>query len=112
MVELIKGISKLPDRRLEADRPRHSIQLINDHRIEFGCRGHPKARFAIGRLPLPVGWRSWFVAGLLHPWFRVQPRLKSVYFHDAENRQRPCRMIMRHIKNLQSVCLAWVLWGK
>ncbi|GFW07710.1 poly(rC)-binding protein 3 [Trichonephila clavipes] len=30
MVELVKGISKLPDRRLEADRPRHSIQFIND----------------------------------------------------------------------------------
>ncbi|GFT35932.1 transposable element Tcb2 transposase [Trichonephila clavipes] len=32
MVELVKGISKLPDRRLEADRPRHSIQFINDQR--------------------------------------------------------------------------------
>ncbi|GFT09363.1 hypothetical protein TNCV_5062301 [Trichonephila clavipes] len=31
MVELVKGISKLPDRRLEADRPRHSIQFIDDH---------------------------------------------------------------------------------
>ncbi|GFV05292.1 uncharacterized protein K02A2.6 [Trichonephila clavipes] len=31
MVELVKVISKLPDRRLEADRPRHSIQFINDH---------------------------------------------------------------------------------
>ncbi|GFU20543.1 hypothetical protein TNCV_859501 [Trichonephila clavipes] len=31
MVELVKGISKLSDRRLEADRPRHSIQIINDH---------------------------------------------------------------------------------
>ncbi|GFV93644.1 hypothetical protein TNCV_1717521 [Trichonephila clavipes] len=33
MVELVKGISKLPDRRLEADRPRHSIQFINDHQL-------------------------------------------------------------------------------
>ncbi|GFX96236.1 hypothetical protein TNCV_2291241 [Trichonephila clavipes] len=33
MVELVKGISKLPDRRLEADRPRHSIQFINDSHL-------------------------------------------------------------------------------
>ncbi|GFX09880.1 hypothetical protein TNCV_3565581 [Trichonephila clavipes] len=48
---------------------------------------------------MPTGWLSWFVAGLLHPRLLVQPRPKSVDFHDAENRQRPCRMIMRHVKN-------------
>ncbi|GFV48395.1 hypothetical protein TNCV_3026651 [Trichonephila clavipes] len=33
-------------------------------------------------------------------------------FHDAENRQRPCRMIMRHVKNLSIARLAWVLSAK
>ncbi|GFU48355.1 hypothetical protein TNCV_3342471 [Trichonephila clavipes] len=46
----------------------------------------------------PIGWRSWFVAGLLHPRIQVRPRPKSVDFHDAENRRRPCRMIMRLVK--------------
>ncbi|GFV66063.1 hypothetical protein TNCV_1440701 [Trichonephila clavipes] len=48
---------------------------------------------------VPTGWRSWFVDGLLPPrlWVRSRPNL--VDFHDAENRQRPCRMIMRHLKN-------------
>ncbi|GFT01805.1 hypothetical protein TNCV_4206021 [Trichonephila clavipes] len=45
------------------------------------------------------GWRSWFVVDLLHPRLRVRPRPKSVDFYDAENRQRPCRMIKRHAKN-------------
>ncbi|GFX07590.1 hypothetical protein TNCV_4158621 [Trichonephila clavipes] len=44
---------------------------------------------------LPAGWRGWFVAGPLHLRMRVRPRLKSVDFVDAENRQRPCRMITR-----------------
>ncbi|GFW25615.1 transposable element Tcb2 transposase [Trichonephila clavipes] len=45
-----------------------------------------------------AGWRSWFIDGLLHLRLRVRPRPKSVDFHDAENRQRPCRMIMQHVK--------------
>ncbi|GFV72982.1 hypothetical protein TNCV_1734501 [Trichonephila clavipes] len=48
---------------------------------------------------LSTGWRNWFVAGLLPLRLRVRPQPKSVDFHDAENRQRPCRMIMRHVKN-------------
>ncbi|GFT30763.1 hypothetical protein TNCV_759481 [Trichonephila clavipes] len=53
--ELVKGISKLPDRRLEADRPRHSIQFINDQLVEdriskrFSGRGKTKALHPIGR---------------------------------------------------------------
>ncbi|GFT30111.1 hypothetical protein TNCV_1470211 [Trichonephila clavipes] len=43
---------------------------------------------------------------------RLQPRLKSVDFHDAENRQRPCHMIMYHVKDPLSACLAWVLAAK
>ncbi|GFT20265.1 hypothetical protein TNCV_4060531 [Trichonephila clavipes] len=31
----------------------------------------------------------------MQPRFRAQPWPKSVDFHDAENRQRPCRMIIR-----------------
>ncbi|GFW37904.1 hypothetical protein TNCV_4631061 [Trichonephila clavipes] len=56
MVELVKGISKLPDRRLEADRPRHSIQFINDHQVQGRnaiCDG--RGTLSIGRaarLPL------------------------------------------------------------
>ncbi|GFW92762.1 uncharacterized protein TNCV_1735551 [Trichonephila clavipes] len=46
----------------------------------------------------PAGWRGRFVTGLLRLWFRVRPRPKSVGFHDAENRQRPCRMIAWHVK--------------
>ncbi|GFU19025.1 hypothetical protein TNCV_430651 [Trichonephila clavipes] len=46
-----------------------------------------------------AGWRGWFVAGLLHVRLRVQHRLKSVDFHDAENQQRSCRMIIRHAKD-------------
>ncbi|GFX02309.1 hypothetical protein TNCV_2284771 [Trichonephila clavipes] len=48
MVELVKGISKLPDRRLEADRPRHSIQFINDiyiyKKLVFDCFSPAVAR--------------------------------------------------------------------
>ncbi|GFV01945.1 ras-specific guanine nucleotide-releasing factor RalGPS2 [Trichonephila clavipes] len=58
---------------------------------------------------MPAGW---FVAGLLHLRLRVQPRPKSVDFHDAENRQRPCRILIRHVKNPLSACLAWVLSAK
>ncbi|PRD28871.1 UNVERIFIED_CONTAM: Ras-specific guanine nucleotide-releasing factor RalGPS2 [Trichonephila clavipes] len=59
-----------------------------------------------------VGWRSWFVAGLgcLRLWIR--PRPKSVDFHDVRNRQRPCRMTIRHPKNSFSACLAWVISAK
>ncbi|GFV55191.1 hypothetical protein TNCV_1382121 [Trichonephila clavipes] len=49
---------------------------------------------------MPAGWRSWFVTGLLHPRLRVRPRPEWVDFHDAENRQRPCSMIMRHEKEI------------
>ncbi|GFS50904.1 hypothetical protein TNCV_4847981 [Trichonephila clavipes] len=44
-----------------------------------------------------AGWRGWFVAGLLYPRLRARPRPKSMDFHDAENRQRPCRIIIWHI---------------
>ncbi|GFT47078.1 hypothetical protein TNCV_3747341 [Trichonephila clavipes] len=43
---------------------------------------------------------------------RVRPRPKSVDFHNAENRQRPCRMIIRHVKDPLSVYLAWMLSAK
>ncbi|GFX14644.1 DUF4817 domain-containing protein [Trichonephila clavipes] len=32
--------------------------------------------------------------------------------HDAENRQQPCRMIIRHVKDPESVCFAWMLSEK
>ncbi|GFT55536.1 hypothetical protein TNCV_3320511 [Trichonephila clavipes] len=44
------------------------------------------------RIAIPIGWRGWFVAGLR---LRVRTQPKSVDFHDAENRQRPYRMIIR-----------------
>ncbi|GFV28258.1 hypothetical protein TNCV_679461 [Trichonephila clavipes] len=44
---------------------------------------------------MPAGWCSWFVAGLVRLRLWVLLRPKSVDFHDAENRQRPCRMTMR-----------------
>ncbi|GFV88455.1 hypothetical protein TNCV_1242681 [Trichonephila clavipes] len=44
---------------------------------------------------LPAG----FVVGLLHPRLWIQLRPKSVDFHDAENRQRQCRMIIRQSKD-------------
>ncbi|GFW89898.1 hypothetical protein TNCV_2979941 [Trichonephila clavipes] len=47
----------------------------------------------------PSGWRGWFVDGLMYPWLRVRPRTKPVDFHDAENQQRPCRTIIRHVCN-------------
>ncbi|GFW98990.1 hypothetical protein TNCV_1782091 [Trichonephila clavipes] len=43
---------------------------------------------------------------------RVRPQRKSVDFHDAENRQRTCRIIIRHVKDPKRVCLAWVLSAK
>ncbi|GFS95195.1 hypothetical protein TNCV_2705351 [Trichonephila clavipes] len=46
----------------------------------------------------PAGWRGWSVAGILYSRLRVRPWLKSVDFHDAENRQRPCRLIIWHVK--------------
>ncbi|GFW42184.1 hypothetical protein TNCV_1206401 [Trichonephila clavipes] len=57
----------------------------------------------------PAGWRTWFVAGLVRLRLRVRPQPKLVDFHDAENRQWPCRMIMRHVKDPLSASLAWVL---
>ncbi|GFU80526.1 hypothetical protein TNCV_534001 [Trichonephila clavipes] len=37
---------------------------------------------------------------------------KLVDFHVAENRQRPCRVVMWHVKGPQSACLALVLSAK
>ncbi|GFV45155.1 hypothetical protein TNCV_4398851 [Trichonephila clavipes] len=51
-----------------------------------------------------IRWHSCFVAGLVRPNFQVRPRPKLV-FHEAENLQHPCRMIMRHTKDPLSVCL-------
>ncbi|GFY05150.1 hypothetical protein TNCV_3270221 [Trichonephila clavipes] len=63
-------------------------------------------------LMTPAGWCSWFVAGLVRPslWVRILP--KSVDFHNAENQQWPCRMIMQNVKDSLSACLAWVLSAK
>ncbi|GFX98903.1 putative RNA-directed DNA polymerase from transposon X-element [Trichonephila clavipes] len=47
----------------------------------------------------PAGWSGFFVTGPLHSGLRVRPRPKSVDFHDAETRQWPCRMIIRHVKD-------------
>ncbi|GFU18817.1 hypothetical protein TNCV_1085591 [Trichonephila clavipes] len=55
---------------------------------------------------MPTRWRSWFVTGLVRLRLRVRPRPKSVDFHDAKNRQQPCRMIMWHVKDPLSSCLA------
>ncbi|GFV93896.1 hypothetical protein TNCV_1811511 [Trichonephila clavipes] len=60
----------------------------------------------VDRSEEPAGWRGWFVAGFLRQKLRVRPRLKSVDFHDAENRHMACRMIIRPVKDPQSVCLA------
>ncbi|GFV90432.1 uncharacterized protein TNCV_50071 [Trichonephila clavipes] len=49
---------------------------------------------------MPAGWCSWFVPGLVRLRVRFQPQPKSVEFHDAQNRQRSCRMIMRNVKYL------------
>ncbi|GFW69685.1 hypothetical protein TNCV_1883291 [Trichonephila clavipes] len=61
---------------------------------------------------MTAGWSSWFVTGLLYSRLQVQPRHKSVDFHDAENGQRPCRMIIRHVKNPLSIRLASMLSAK
>ncbi|GFV61555.1 hypothetical protein TNCV_4543871 [Trichonephila clavipes] len=52
----------------------------------------------------PAGWRCWFVTGLVRLNLWIRPS-KSVDFHDAENRQHPCRMIVRHVKDPWSPCL-------
>ncbi|GFX17881.1 hypothetical protein TNCV_2293291 [Trichonephila clavipes] len=52
------------------------------------------------RLLEPAGCRSWYVARFVRLRYRIRPQTKSVDFHDAENRQRSCRVIMRHIKDL------------
>ncbi|GFS65603.1 hypothetical protein TNCV_1924641 [Trichonephila clavipes] len=46
-----------------------------------------------------AGWRSWIVTGLSRSSLLVRSRPKSVDFNDTENRQRPCRMIIRYVKN-------------
>ncbi|GFY15301.1 multiple PDZ domain protein [Trichonephila clavipes] len=51
-------------------------------------------------------WRSWFVA--CFQGCGLAPA-KLVDFHDAENRLRPCRIIIRHEKDSLSVRLAWML---
>ncbi|GFU30985.1 hypothetical protein TNCV_3953231 [Trichonephila clavipes] len=55
--------------------------------------------FSIGR----AGWRGWFVTGLLYPGLRVRPRPKSVDFHDAENRQWPCRRSLECLFSLDTL---------
>ncbi|GFT83953.1 HTH_48 domain-containing protein [Trichonephila clavipes] len=50
-------------------------------------------------LNAPVGRHSWLGSGLLRPSLWIQSQPKSVDFHDAKNRQRPCRMIMRLLKD-------------
>ncbi|GFY27050.1 hypothetical protein TNCV_2066711 [Trichonephila clavipes] len=47
--------------------------------------------------------------GLVRPSLRVRLQTKSVDFHDAKNRQRPCRMFMHHVKDPNCPCLGWVL---
>ncbi|GFU28149.1 hypothetical protein TNCV_3347811 [Trichonephila clavipes] len=51
-------------------------------------------------IQVPAEWSSWFVAGHIRPSLQVEPRPMSVDFHDAEYRQRPYRMNMRHVKDL------------
>ncbi|GFT02851.1 hypothetical protein TNCV_1846631 [Trichonephila clavipes] len=63
-------------------------------------------KMAMDTLFEPPGWLGWFVAGPLHPRLRVQPRPKSVEFYDAENRQRSCRMIIRHVKDPLALVLS------
>ncbi|GFS57827.1 hypothetical protein TNCV_2909201 [Trichonephila clavipes] len=48
----------------------------------------------------------------LYPRLQVQPRPKLVDFYDAENRQWPCRMIIRHEKDPLSGRLTWRLSAK
>ncbi|GFW27149.1 hypothetical protein TNCV_93751 [Trichonephila clavipes] len=55
--------------------------------------------FRLLQVSASAGWHGWFVAGFQHPRLRVRTRLKSVDFHDAKNRQRPCRRIIRHVKD-------------
>ncbi|GFV82570.1 tigger transposable element-derived protein 4 [Trichonephila clavipes] len=57
------SILKFQDRRLESGRTKSSNSHPND--IEFGCRGDPKARFAIGRLTLFLLVESLLNEGLI-----------------------------------------------
>ncbi|GFV72582.1 hypothetical protein TNCV_3066511 [Trichonephila clavipes] len=57
-----------------------------------------------GVVGLSLAFCTYEVAGSSMP--------KSVKFHDAENRQRPCRMIIRHVKYHWSICLAWLISAK
>ncbi|GFV24528.1 hypothetical protein TNCV_814121 [Trichonephila clavipes] len=56
--------------------------------------------------PQPVGWGSWFVAGLVRLRLRVRLMPKLVDFHGTEYRQRSFRMIMRHVQDPLSTSLA------
>ncbi|GFX01224.1 hypothetical protein TNCV_4581901 [Trichonephila clavipes] len=49
---------------------------------------------------LSAGWCGWFFAGFLHPRLRVRLRPESVDFHNAENREWPCCVIIRPFKDL------------
>ncbi|GFV05296.1 hypothetical protein TNCV_225071 [Trichonephila clavipes] len=60
------------------------------------CKGLVANTLPVGNR---LGWRGWLVAGLLYPRFRVRPRPKSMDFPNAENRQWPCRMIIRQMKD-------------
>ncbi|GFV60282.1 hypothetical protein TNCV_3469181 [Trichonephila clavipes] len=55
----------------------------------------------------PPGWRSGlFVAGRLLSWLWIRPQPKSLNFHDAENRQCPCRIVIWH--ELLSFCVEFL----
>ncbi|GFT82008.1 hypothetical protein TNCV_3909531 [Trichonephila clavipes] len=55
-----------------------------------------------------AGWVVGLV-DLLYPRLQVRPQPKSVDFPNAENRQRLCRMIIRHEKDPLSIHLAWMI---
>ncbi|GFW96961.1 uncharacterized protein TNCV_4801741 [Trichonephila clavipes] len=80
------------------------IWFLGVSRVE-GVFSDDKHRIARCRVVSSI---SSFVSG----WSTVAAQLfasvsisKSVDFHDAQNRQRPCRMIIRHVKDPYSVCL-------
>ncbi|GFV53384.1 hypothetical protein TNCV_4502651 [Trichonephila clavipes] len=55
-------------------------------------------RFSTLKLKRVMWNRLGGVAGLPYLRLRVRPWPMLVDFHDAENQQRPCRMIIRHVK--------------
>ncbi|GFW63861.1 hypothetical protein TNCV_3744651 [Trichonephila clavipes] len=96
---------------LETKLPVRLINTTNEWKL---VKGHGDFDFLLytlcfDNIAYHAGWVTWLVYCC-----PSAPKVAamSVDFHDAENRQWPCRMIMWRVKDPYNVYVAWVLLAK